>query len=315
MFDAPAGPPSGKIPAVREGCRARAGAWPIAALIALLCAVAPAAAFARGPSASTRAVAATAHRLAPPPGGARFWTATRMREALGPGEAAPAGPRLFSLRVLEPAAPEYRVNGRIFGVDPVEGPYSCSGTSLATPSGSIVLTAGHCVYEEGRWGRDLVFVPAYDHGRRPFGTFVATAVHTTTQWRTRENSDFDVAALRVRPNRWGTLTQAVGARGWATGRSRYGSVEIFGYPAAALGGEELRSCVGKGLGSDVHANAEPGPPPMPAACNMAGGSSGGAWVSGGLIDGVTSYGYPGQPNRLYSPYFGPGVGNFLKHLP
>ena len=48
---------------------------------------------------------------------------------------------------------------------------------------------------------------------------------------------------------------------------------------------------------------------------MAGGSSGGAWLLGGAIDGVTSYGYPAQPERLYSPYFGAAVARFLRGLP
>jgi len=303
-----------KSPAVRERRRAQAGAWLIPLLLPAFLALTPAtAAAAAAPLSATFGIAA--HRLSPPPGAARFWTPARVRRALGPAGTAPPGPRLLSLRVLEPTSPENRVNGRIFGVDPVEGPYSCSGTSLATPSGSVVLTAGHCVYEVGRWGRDLVFVPAYDHGRRPFGTFVATAVFATPQWQALENSDFDIAALRVRANATGTLARTVGARGWTTGRSRYGALQIFGYPAAALGGEELRSCVGRGLGGDRRSDAETGPPTMPAACNMAGGASGGAWLSDGLIDGVTSYGYPSQPDRLYSPYFGPGIGNFLAQLP
>ncbi len=48
---------------------------------------------------------------------------------------------------------------------------------------------------------------------------------------------------------------------------------------------------------------------------MAGGSSGGAWLSGGRVDGVTSYGYRRQPGRLYSPYFGPRMAAFLGGLP
>jgi hypothetical protein len=49
---------------------------------------------------------------------------------------------------------------------------------------------------------------------------------------------------------------------------------------------------------------------------MAGGSSGGAWIVGGqYIDGVTSYGYTGNANRVYSPYFGAAIGDFLAKLP
>ena len=94
-----------------------------------------------------------------------------------------------------------RTNGRILGFDPREGDYSCSGTALDTPSHSIVLTAGHCVLEHGSVGRDLTFVPAYDHGERPFGTFDVEAAYVMPQWRHGENPDFDVAALQVAPER------------------------------------------------------------------------------------------------------------------
>jgi V8-like Glu-specific endopeptidase len=221
-----------------------------------------------------------------------------------------------SLRVAEATGAETRTNGKIFAVDPVDGPYSCSGTVLNTPSRSVVLTAGHCVLEGGRWGRDIVFVPAYDHGERPFGGFTASGVYTMAQWRDSENPDYDVAAIRVHPNRLGTLGEAVGGRDWTTDRSRFATFQIFGYPAGALEGESLRSCETKGLGSDEFTNLFEGPPTIPGHCDMAGGSSGGAWiVPGGLVDGVTSYGYTHHLGRLYSPYFGPALGAFLASLP
>ena len=122
------------------------------------------------------------------------------------------------------------------------------------------------------------------------------------QWHRDENPDFDVAALRVAPNQLGVLTDVIGARGYVTGRSRHVDFQIFGYPAAALGGEELRSCLAKGLGSDVLTYRLVGPPTVPGSCDMAGGSSGGAWIVGGeYIDGVTSYGYTGSGNKVYWP--------------
>lgn len=221
-----------------------------------------------------------------------------------------------SLRVAEAAGAEARTNGKIFAVDPVDGPYSCSGTALNTPSRSIVLTAGHCLVEGGHWGRDIVFVPAYDHGNRPYGNFAASAVYAMPQWRDSENPDYDVAAIRVMPNQLGQLGEVVGGRGWAIDRSRFARFQIFGYPAGALEGESLRSCDTTGLGSDVFTNAFDGPPTIPGRCDMAGGSSGGAWlVAGGLVAGVTSYGYTHHLGRLYSPYFGPAVGAFLGSLP
>ncbi len=221
-----------------------------------------------------------------------------------------------STHVFNTSADGIRTNGKILGVDSVTGPYSCSGTALNTPSHSIVLTAGHCVIERGSEVRRLVFVPAYDHGDRPFGTFVSEALYVMPQWRHRENPDFDVAALRVRPNEFGALTDVVGARGYATGKSRLGAFQIFGYPGARAGGEELRSCRAHGLGFDPLTDRFSGLPTMPASCDMAAGSSGGAWLfEGEFVSGVTSYSYQGRPTRLFSPYFGPEIGAFLRQLP
>jgi V8-like Glu-specific endopeptidase len=221
-----------------------------------------------------------------------------------------------SLRVSNAAATGVRTNGKIVGVDPREGAFSCSGTALNTPSRSIVLTAGHCVLANGITARRIAFVPAYDHGRRPYGTFHAESVYVMPQWRHGENPDFDVAALRVAPNELGSLADVVGARGYVTSKSRLSAFQIFGYPAASLEGKALRSCRAHGLGSDALTNGFSGPPTMPVSCDMAAGSSGGGWiVEGQYIDGVTSYSYAGRPTRLFSPYFGPAVGSFLRELP
>jgi V8-like Glu-specific endopeptidase len=221
-----------------------------------------------------------------------------------------------SLGVADASEVGTRTNGKVIGVDPREGPYTCSGTAIDTPSRSIVLTAGHCVVEEGRVGRHLVFVPAYDHGERPFGTFRVQARYVMPQWRHGEDPDYDVAALRVGPDRLGLLTDVVGGRGYATGKSRLAAFQIFGYPAAHAGGEELRSCRAHGLGVDPLTDGFAGPPTMLASCDMAAGSSGGAWLfDGQYVSGVTSYGYAGRPTQLFSPYFGSQVGAFLRSLP
>ena len=231
--------------------------------------------------------------------------------------AAPAAPPPgHTVTVPDPSGPEARTNGRLFGVDPLTGPFTCSGTSLATPSGSIVLTAGHCLLEAGRWARRLLFVPAYASGARPFGSFAATALYVPPQWQYGENDDFDIAALSVRPNAHGSLTAAVGARSWRTGLSRTGPRQIFGYPSGFADGQRLRTCAAVGLGSDPATDPLPGPPTMPARCEFAEGASGGALIApGGYVNGVTSYSYSGHPSRLYSPYFGPAIGRFLATLP
>src|SRR5262245_7355871 len=60
-----------------------------------------------------------------------------------------SGALVSSLRVLDASEVGTRTNGKIIGIDPKEGTYTCSGTAINTPSESIVLTAGHCVVLEG----------------------------------------------------------------------------------------------------------------------------------------------------------------------
>jgi hypothetical protein len=260
------------------------------------------------------------HRL--PPAGAGFWTPARIQQALRVDSMEhtrlPAGgASASSLKVTEPSSETARTNGKILGLDPVFGLYSCSGTSLATPSGSIVLTAGHCVFDEGRFGTQIVFIPAYNHREKPFGTFTGEEVFVTVPWRRTENPDFDVAAIQVAPAELGTLSTVVGAKGWTSSRSRHAELQIFGYPAGALRGEEMRECVTHASGFDRSLLALFGPPPMAANCNMASGSSGGGWLTEGgtLLDGVTSYHHIGNHLRHYSPYFGTQVDTFLRQLP
>jgi V8-like Glu-specific endopeptidase len=218
--------------------------------------------------------------------------------------------------VRNPTDPGVRTNGKILALDPHFGAYSCSGTAITTPSRSIVLTAGHCVTEGGDEAKRMFFVPAYDHGEKPFGAFEVKTAYVMPQWRRHSNPGFDVAALRVEPNRFGLLTDVVGSRGYATSKSRLAAFQIFGYPAAASRGEELRSCRAHGLGGDRLTNAFGGPPTMPVSCDMAAGASGGGWLfDGEFISGVTSYGYRGKPTQLFSPYFGPEIGGFLRQVP
>ncbi len=215
--------------------------------------------------------------------------------------------------VADPTLPGIRENGAIFiSEGPGLGFGRCSGTSVNSPNLSLVFTAGHCVYDEGRWSaRKWVFVPGYRFGERPFGTFAAHWIGTTPQWHAEENFNYDVGVAVVSRNERGQrLAEAVGGDGFATGLSPDQLFDVFGYPVARpFTGATLQLCPRASYeGHDVEAFFSPGPLELGVQCNISAGSSGGGWViDGGILNGVTSNSYSNDPTTSYGPYFGKAV--------
>lgn len=250
-----------------------------------------------------------------------FWTGARMEAARpieGPGPAAHGSaldPALTatSETIADPTEPRYRVNGAIFISEGAGIGYGrCSGTSVVSPNKSVVITAGHCVYDEGIWSdRKWVFVPGYQHGERPFGTFTAHWLGTTPAWHAHENENFDVGAAVVGRNEKGqTLAAAVGAARVATGLPPNQTFDVYGYPVEhPFNGGTLQVCRGAAFeGHDFGSLFEPGPLDLAISCDDSAGGSGGGWmIEGNVVNSVTTYGYPSDPSTNFGPYFGQGV--------
>jgi V8-like Glu-specific endopeptidase len=270
---------------------------------------------ASAPSISFRAHAAATRR---------FWTPARMRAARPiegpPAHASALNPVLTSTSetIDDPTEPKYRVNGAIFISEGAGIGYGrCSGTSVVSPNKSVVITAGHCVYDEGIWSnRKWVFVPGYHHGERPFGTFTAHWLGTTPAWHGHENENFDVGAAVVGRNEKGqTLAAAVGADRLKTGLSPDQTFDVYGYPVEKpFNGGTLQVCPEVPFeGHDFGSLFEPGPLNLAISCDDSAGGSGGGWViEGDVVNGVTTYGYPADPFTNFGPYFGQDVAALYK---
>jgi hypothetical protein len=220
----------------------------------------------------------------------------------------------------------YAVTGKVYFVMGGSG-YVCSGTTLADSRNtfSLVITAGHCVYDETAGGglngfaTNWMFFPQYDanpvldcatstlgcwtaqalvvnKGFASAGGFTTTATHY--DW------GFAVVGAGGRSN---TQLDARGTFGYSpSAMAGTTVVDAFGYPAAGkYRGNDLVYCQGP-LGFDANtANTN-----YKLACGMTGGSSGGPWFSGfntttgdaGTIQSLNSYGYSGQSN-MYGPIF------------
>ncbi len=202
--------------------------------------------------------------------------------------------------------------------------YVCSGSVVTDgrPGYSLVLTAGHCVYDQTQgWATFWMFVPQADGlpvvptcDASPRGCWTAQALvahsrFTTATAYSGTTARYDYAFAVVGPGgKVGAAPQldALGSLPIAyTGVASGNVLYAFGYPAAApYAGNDLVYCSGK-IGQDyLNASAT-----WSMVCNMTGGASGGPWLrafnestGSGTVASLNSYRYSFS-NRMYGPKF------------
>jgi V8-like Glu-specific endopeptidase len=188
--------------------------------------------------------------------------------------------------------------------------YVCSGSSTASTNESVVVTAGHCVNEgPGAFATNFAFVPAYDDGARPYGTFTASELLTTTQWQNSGDFNLDVGFAVMSPLGGVTLTDTVGSQGIAFNQPHGQVMHSFGYPQASpYDGSDIAWCWGTVIADTFGGSTDQG-----LNCNMTGGSSGGPWFVGfntstgvGTLNSVNSFKYTGGRFKgyMWGPYLG-----------
>jgi hypothetical protein len=214
----------------------------------------------------------------------------------------------------------------------------CSATAVNSENKSMVVTAGHCVYNpdpdkdgdgrgdgivegDGFWYENVQFCPGYEYGCR-LGIWYARQMYTTNSWfygtgtpRRYDWSD-DMAIVLVSPNPQGYLVNAQGGHGitfnGSTGLDRH----AFGYPASdrrfpayAYNGEDLVYCPGR--------DSYDGAGHVGIGCTMTGGASGGPWLHSpnagwlGTLNGVNSHKVSAQ--TMSSPYFGSAESDLFQY--
>lgn len=189
---------------------------------------------------------------------------------------------------------------------------SCSGSAVTSTNESTVITAGHCVKLGGAFHTNWAFVPAYNNGNAPLGTWTARALRATPQWVATEDINYDIGAavVNTRASDGATLTDVTGAQGIAFNQARGQRMYAFGYPAAApYDGTRLSYCSGTVFNAFLSNG-------IGMTCNMTGGASGGPWflnfseASGtGTVNSVNSYKINFIPTWMFGPYFGTDAQN------
>jgi V8-like Glu-specific endopeptidase len=187
---------------------------------------------------------------------------------------------------------------------------SCSGNAVTSANKSVVMTAGHCVKLDGAFHTNWAFVPAYNNGSAPYGTWTARVLRATPQWVATEDINYDIGAAVVNPLNGQSLTDVVGGQGVAFNQARGQNMYAFGWPAAApYDGTRMIYCSGRVFNAFLSNG-------IGMTCDMTGGSSGGPWflqfseaTGTGLVNSVNSYKINFMPTWMFGPYFGTDAQN------
>lgn len=205
-----------------------------------------------------------------------------------------------------------RTSGKVFFTKPGVGNFVCSGTVVNSAGLDAVWTAGHCVHggDGGTWATNWVFVPDYDNGSRPYGTWSARQLWSKGDWINDSDFDEDMGVAIMNPLSGTHIVNRVGGQGFTVNQGKRVYEVAFGYAAEApFNGQTLRSCAGTSSPEwDVwfawsHTLKIP--------CNLTRGSSGGAWFKSyssssgtGYLNGVNSrIDRIVGPTIMLSPYF------------
>ncbi len=180
----------------------------------------------------------------------------------------------------------------------IEGPWgNFVGTGwLAGPR--TIVTAGHCVYDRnqmGGWATRIVVTPGRDGSERPFGNIESRKFSTTDIWLSRQDPDFDLAAIHLDTPIGDTL-------GWFKVASLTDDqltgfmVNVSGYPGTPGNGAEqwwaknrIRAVTPRRIFYDV---------------DTSGGQSGGpAYIyqsedAAPVVVGIHAYGVGGTPQNI-----------------
>ncbi|WP_031101479.1 trypsin-like serine peptidase, partial [Streptomyces sp. NRRL S-15] len=174
-----------------------------------------------------------------------------------------------------------RTAGRVFFTLPDGGLVTCSASAVNSANKSTVLTAGHCVVDAstGEVYKNWVFIPGYNEGRRPFGTFTAAQLlHDPEYVNSGGNLNYDYAFAVVSRYNTRSLVDVVGGQGLSFNTAVPGMrVHSFGYGGSDAEGnhEWLNHCEGDQYADQGRADSTM----LGIGCVQTGGSSGGPFLA------------------------------------
>jgi V8-like Glu-specific endopeptidase len=204
-------------------------------------------------------------------------------------------------------------NGKLFFNGYGAGNAYCSASALNTDTKRVIITAGHCVYDDGAWKQNPVFVPNYDNrfsDPDPVGIWSVYTMRTFNAWINDGDLTHDVgmATLYNGGDYSQRIVDAVGGHGLTWNGSYSFDVSIFGYPSNKTnpnGRYTMWACWGTTFQSGNRDSIN--------GCAFGPGASGGPWLYNysnttglGSVRSVTST-WNQTNGQNWAPYFNDDV--------
>jgi V8-like Glu-specific endopeptidase len=204
-------------------------------------------------------------------------------------------------KVSDPTVFPYRAVGKIF--------FTQNGSdyvgSASSTGDHVLLTAAHCVYDNGGWSSWLHFFPYYPYVFAP--NYWPSKMMIYNAWKKNRDFDYDYAMMSVDAN----MTPSIGHLGLLVNAGLTGQTwKAIGYPAVKpFPGDRMYYANGAFVQTEEQVCMNHN--------DMTGGCSGGPWLAkqlGNYANGVNSYRPADEPKVMYSPYFDSSVEHMYKKI-
>ncbi|WAZ26806.1 hypothetical protein STRCI_008451 [Streptomyces cinnabarinus] len=212
-----------------------------------------------------------------------------------------------------------RFIGKVFFTLPNGQDSKCSGSVVNASNRSMVSTAAHCLYPDGRSGgavRNFAFVPAAYAGTTPLGVWTPRNLFVPRRWAEEPHiTQFDFGAAIMTRDPAGRGIQDVLGAFYVQRNLGDAFVDAIGYPEEGrFNGQPIMQWYCAGYSKMLDSRTE-----RSLKCDFLPGASGGPWYRTvrpfptlppiWYLRGQTStYG----AGTTYSPYFGDGVFSFYQ---
>jgi len=183
--------------------------------------------------------------------------------------------------------------------------------SAAVVGKFLVFTSADNVYSYSlqAWSTNVYFIPGYNYGQQPFGTFNYYQLFAKSLFTTGGSESLNYAAVVLYPsqNSGSPIAGLTGALGFAWNQVYYQTWRVTGYPASTpfTGNTNYYTDSYFGAIDTNYGNFTIG-----VGNNSTGGISGAPYVEnwgltpgGYYVNSVVAYKYTSQPNAVYGPYF------------